>query len=617
MKNHDERMENIRAKAKRLKSRRRVAVSCTAVFVLVLALTLFVPYNNQLPNVDRYQDSPYYKLIPGINKATWQPPEHKNNYEWLKDLLSSKTLDALAPMSPGDIPVSDAMNVAPDPAAPEDSPNQKYEEVTDNQVQGVTESDLFKRSDKYIYYLRGHQLSVYTIEKENSAQIATVELPMDDRVYSHHFEMFLSKDCTTLTVLSRQSTEKMGACTVVYSLDVSDPTSINVQEPLYFKGSYITSRMVQDELLLIYNYRVTGEIDFDKPETLVPVYGTQDDLQPLPAEDIYCPAEEPSAARYTVVAKLDSKTLRVKDTAALLSYSEQVYVSQSAIYATYGCTRSEEMGEYIIQTAQTEITGISYASDTLDVLGTVTVEGSVKDQYSMDEYNGILRVAASTSVLTRQEEGNGEYVWVTTIGRENNCSLYCIDLSAWEVASSVTAFAPEGEEVTSARFDGPVAYICTAEVIVMTDPVYFFDLSDIHNITYKHTPVIDGYSSSLVNFGGYLLGIGFNENRELKVEIYEETADGVEPITAFETAAWFSGQYKSYYIDRENNLLGLALQDWSTGQAEYVLLHFDGYQLLTVARIPMSHSYVENCRADIIDGYLYLLEQDLQVIDLF
>jgi uncharacterized secreted protein with C-terminal beta-propeller domain len=199
--------------------------------------------------------------------------------------------------------------------------------------------------------------------------------------------------------------------------------------------------------------------------------------------------------------------------------------------------------------------------------------------------------------------------------RKYNCNLYCIDLTNWEIASSVIAFAPDGEEVTSARFDGPTGYICTAEVVIMSDPVYFFDLSDIHNITYKHTPVIDGYSSSLVNFGDYLLGVGFNESRELKVEVYEETADGVAPIAAYERPGWFSQNYKSYYIDRENNILGLAVETWRDG-TYYLLLHFDGYQLLTVAQIPMSRNYVQNCRADIIDDYLYLLEQDLQVIDL-
>lgn len=632
MKNYEEYTDNIRNKAKNIKKRRRIAWSCTTVFVLALALTLFVPYSDQLPNVDRYQTSPYYKLIPGLNKATYQPPAHKNNYEWLKAVLSATKFDAtrddMVPMAPADLPTSIGglafepiyqVNGTPNSVitggASTPNADQKYEEVTDNQVQGVTESDIFKRSDKYIYYLRGNKLSVYSIDKENSAEIATVELTVESSRYSSNFEMFLSQDCTTLTVLSQQSDREKGACTVVYSLDVTDPANIQQHEPLYFKGSFITARVVEDELLLIYNYRVTGEIDFDKPETFVPVYGTRDEMQPLPAEDIYCPAEEPTAARYTVIAKLDSKTLQVQDTAALLSYSDQVYVSRSAIYATYGCVHSEKTGENTIQTNFTEITGIGYTGETLDVLGTVTIEGSVKDQYSMDEYNGILRVAASTSTRTVKEEKTQFYAWATILERKNNCNLYCIDLSTWKVASSVIAFAPEGEEVTSARFDGPMGYVCTAEVVIMTDPVYYFDLSDIHNITYKHTPVIDGYSSSLINFGSYLLGIGYSESRGLKVEIYEETADGVEPLTAYERVAWFSENYKSYYIDRENNLLGIAVGNWGSG-CYYLLLHFDGYKLTVIREIPIDGVFVNNARADIIDGYLYLLEDTLQVVNL-
>jgi hypothetical protein len=102
----------------------------------------------------------------------------------------------------------------------------------------------------------------------------------------------------------------------------------------------------------------------------------------------------------------------------------------------------------------------------------------------------------------------------------------------------------------------------------------------------------------------------------LKVEIYEETADGVEPATAYERGAWFSQNYKSYYIDRENNLVGIAVGDWGAGYS-YLLLHFDGYQLTVIREIPMESEYVNNARADIIDGYLYLLEETLQVVNLY
>lgn len=628
MKNYDEYADHIRSKANHIRKRRRIAWSCAAMFVLTLGLTLFIPYRDQAPNVDRYQNSPYYKLIPGLNKATYQSPTHKNNYEWLKDVLSLNSIerwggmnfvvDAPTAMPEGGIFASGTPIYGID-SAPTDvsgSIDQTYEEVTDNQVQGVTEADIFKRSDKYIYYLRRNCLSVYSIDKENSAEIAKVELAMDGSVYSWNYEMFLSTDCTTLTILSQQTSKEFGACTVVYSLDVTDPTQIVERQPLYFMGSYVTARVVGDALLLIYNYNITGEIDFDHPETFVPVYGTQEELLPIPAEDIYCPAEEPTSARYTVIAKLDSKTLEVKDTVALLSYSSQVYVSQNAIYATYGCVQRIPEGENYLQTSLTEITGIGYTGDELQILGTVTLEGSVKDQYSLDEYNGILRVATSTNTSTVKESSSRNYSWVTILSGERNCNLYCIDLASWQIASSVIAFAPEGEEVTSARFSGSSGYICTAEVIIMTDPVYLFDLSDIHDITYKHTPVIDGYSSSLINFGDYLLGIGYNERRNLKIEAYRETTDGVEPITAFEREAWFSEVYKSYLIDRETNTLGIAACDNRTGNTYYFLLHFDGYQFATIAQIPLKSAELNTIRADMIDGYLYLLEQQLQVVRL-
>lgn len=625
MKNYDERMENIRAKAKRLKSRRRIAASCTALFLLTLALTLFVPYNTQLPNVERYQNSPYYKLITGINKATFQPPAYKNNYEWLVDVLSNTKFAPTDDAPNSGIASGEVVDVYSSlysEAIDDSDASQKYEEVTDNQVQGVVEGDLFKRSDKYIYYLRGTELTVYTIDKENSAEVARLNVfPNYDDIpnlwHRQNTHLYLSEDCTTLTVVGDGYSGDFGSFTVLVSLDVSDPANIVRHDPIYFTGSLISSRMVDGQLLLIYNHQITGDIDFDKPETFVPIYGTLENMQAIAPEDIYCPVEEPTSARYTVIAKLDGKTLRVQDTAALLSYSQQVYVSQTAVYATYGCTRSEEAGENIIQTAHTEITGISYTGDNLDVLGTVTVDGSVKDQYSMDEYNGVLRVATSTSVLTRQQRGNDENVWVSTTGREYNCNLYCIDLSTWEVAASVIAFAPDGEEVTSARFDGPMGYICTAEVITMTDPVYFFDLSDIHNITYKHTPIIDGYSTSLINFGDYLLGIGKSGSGwwsgGLKVEAYEETADGVLPICAYEREASAAEDYKAYFVDRENQLIGLHVVDYDgTQNRPYLLLHFDGYQFHEVKVIisPKTDCGIYGTRAFLADSYLYILTEE-------
>jgi uncharacterized secreted protein with C-terminal beta-propeller domain len=205
-------------------------------------------------------------------------------------------------------------------------------------------------------------------------------------------------------------------------------------------------------------------------------------------------------------------------------------------------------------------------------------------------------------------------------------ALYCIDITTWEPLAKIENFAPKGETVESVRFDGDKAYVCTAVVVQLTDPVFFFDLSDLSNITVKDTGVIDGYSSSLVNFGdGYLLGIGFNNRRELKIEVYEEGENGVNSVTAFEKNVGFSLNYKAYFIDRENQLIGLCIDDYEAAdyynrkdRQRYIVLHFDGFQLREVLSASLENASPDYCRATLIDGYMYILGQDnFRAVELF
>ncbi len=617
MKTFDEHMDNIRAKAAKMKRRRRIiAASCAGTLVLAVALTLFVPFDTEAPSVSRYQKSPYYKLIQGLNQATHQPPEYKNNYEKLISALSNVRVSADGMAVPGTDWITTEEAASGDAMSAPGATPETYEEVTDNQVAGVIEADIFKRSDRYIYHLTKQKLTVYSIDKENSASVGEFDLQSlwgDDYKMTYQAEMYLSADCTTVTVLSRGYEQSLGALTAICSLDVTDPANIRPAGSVVFAGSYISSRMVDGELLLTYRYGIpVAAMDFDKPETFLPTYGSGEEMELIGAENIVCP-EVPTNTTYTVVAKLDGKSLEVHDTVALLSYSDQLSVSADTIFATRAFVEETENEDGSVTRRQmTEITGIRYSGEELEVLGSVQVAGSVKDQYSLDQQGSILRVAASTwERTTRAKYGNG-LVTSDFLATKKNCSLYCIDLETWLVAASVVDFAPDGEEVTSARFDGDKAYICTAEVVILTDPVYYFDLSDIHNITYKQTPDIDGYSSSLIQFGDYLLGIGLNEDRELKIEAYRETQLGVKPVASYERSCAFSSEYKAYFIDREQNLLGLAVCDWYYGRYSYLLLHFDGYAFHVLQEIPIPCTY-DDVRADVIDGWLYLLGNELEV----
>ena len=204
-----------------------------------------------------------------------------------------------------------------------------------------------------------------------------------------------------------------------------------------------------------------------------------------------------------------------------------------------------------------------------------------------------------------------------------NASLYCIDLSSLEIAASVIDFAPPNEAVRSVRFDKETAYVCTS--VQLSDPVFFFDLSDLNHITYKDTGTIDGFSTSLINLGnGYLLGIGRGSRWDtFKIEVYEETADGVRSVCAYERDnTTYSTDYKSYYVDRTNQLLGIGYTDsyyygYSENRNKYILLHFDGYGLDKLLDVPLN-STPENMRGVYIDGYMYMFgDNDFKVKKIF
>ena len=610
-----------RAMRKRPSWQRWTALAaCICLLVTALNLVLFVPYDTTPPDVSRYEDSEYYSVIQSINALTFQKPKYKNNFQSLWNTLTSIGRDFVK----GDM-------MAPTEDAPNSSAsdiNQSYEEVTDNQVAGVIEGDIFKRSDKYIYYMSDKNLYVYSIDKENSTRLFSCSLDrsqdeINGYYYTHDFEMYLSADCTTLTVIMPfYSMNKDGwarSLIDIVSLDVTDPADVRETNRITVTGGYLSSRVVDGQLMVMTNMLVQNP-DFSKEETFLPQINSGNGFVSIAPENIMLP-ETLSSPRYTTVFMLDEKTLTPLGDAAFLSYSQEVYVFRDSIYATSQYTERTRLDDgYTQSEIRTEIARLSYANDTLTPMGTTTVSGYVKDQYSLDEYEGVLRVVTTTNISQFKETITGGNV-STTIpsGRETGTSaaLYCIDINTWETLAKVENFAPKGETVESVRFDGDKAYVCTAVVVTLTDPVFFFDLSDLDNITVKDTGVIDGYSSSLVNWGdGYLLGIGFNDRRELKIEVYEEGETGVNSVTAYEPGfASFSQEYKAYFIDRENQLIGLGVTDYTNDYGieespeRYIVLHFDGFRLNEVLNVGIG-AYPDYCRATLIDGYMYILGQE-------
>ena len=598
-------------------------VAACACFALVFCnLWLFMPFDTTPPDVSQYADSEYYGLIQKLNVLTFDYPKYKNNAQKLWSKL--KNFSFLGATKDDSVGMSEDAMI---------NGTSEYREVTDNQVSGIIEADRIKRSDTHIYYLDNDVLRIYAIDKENTAEVGSYTLYDGGKsYYRDQWEFYLSSDCKTVTVVTQYYVDANGKTSRyvnLISLDVSDPANIVKKDEFNVTGSYMSSRMTNGNLLLLTQFAVSKyTLDFDDESTFLPQINEGNGAYSIPADGIVSP-ETLSTSRYTVVMKLDADTLDLKGTAAYLSYSEDVYVSNDHVFLTHVFAEKTENGDgTITRNSMTEISCLTYGGNSFERKGSVTVRGYVKDQWSMDEYEGVLRVFTTTNATTIREryDGNGTVsssILQTATGN-SNASLYCIDLSTFEIVASVIDFAPPREEIQSVRFDGATAYVCTS--IELSDPVFFFDLSDLNNVTYKDTGTIDGFSTSLINLGnGYLLGIGRSDSwSDVKIEVYEETESGVSSVCTYELKSTsYSEAYKSYYVDRQNQLIGLGVisyyntgKDYTT-RNRYILLHFDGYELIELLNVPLAGDPA-NQRGVYIDGYMYLFgESDFRVEKIF
>ena len=622
MKTNDQRMKEIyeRADEKRTSRRRRVkwisVAACSCSLVLALNLVLFVPYPSGLPDISAYSGSEYYPLMQQLNALTYHnmSTAHNNFEAWFGDLFSGygtsgdMNMGVTTPESPG---------TADDPGASDDV---DYNEVTDNQEAGVIEGDLFKRTSTHFFYVSFNGdsqllLSAFTIDKEDSACCGTLTISAENDYYFSSYygaELYLSEDGDTATIFAPVYPAKSNKLyTAVISADVSDPENMQETGRVYVSGSYVTSRKVGEDFLLISNFAVRNNPDFSDESAFLPQVGTADEMESLPMQDIVCP-DTATAARYTVIVRL-GEGLSVDGHIAFLSYSQEVYVSEDNIFVTRSYSQTTREGNYERRVPYTQIACVSYSGDGLTLQGSADVAGTVLNQYSLDEQDNTLRVVTTVSesnVRIYENGGTTSADVITSSGTNDNASLYVLSLDDFSVIASLERFAPEGEEVTSVRFEEDIVWVCTARIWELTDPVFRIDLTDLNNITYTDTGTIDGYSTSLVDFtDGTLLGIGYSDARSLKIEIYEQVEESVVSVAVYEADADFSEDYKAYYIDRENGLVGLHIYDYSEGINEYLLLRFDGYNLVPVAEIALTSSNCNTTRAAIVDGWLYVLTE--------
>ncbi len=433
---------------------------------------------------------------------------------------------------------------------------------TNVQVQGVDEADLVKTDGEYLYVLRGKDLLILDARPAQQMQLVSRTELSNDQASYHPTAMYLNGD--RLTVLTQRYDDAdlpAGGSTDSYLLyvkprvhvktyNVSDRTQPVLERQTVLDGTYVDSRQIGDRLVFVLqNYFALPAPRFIPDSTSLPDddvssnvvtnptiswysrpgrYETQEEYLArvgdqilelaLPhyrssapgsteqrgllseATDIYRPLTTTNESLISVVV-LDANGAAAAPLDAVsvpTIWAGEVYASVQNIYVL-GHNWSDNT---------TRIHKFHLSDESVELTAVGSVEGSLLNQFSIDEHEGFLRIATTSGSWF--STGNNVYV----LGQEGN---------ALKVVGAVEDLAP-GERIFAVRFLGDRGFVVTFRQI---DPLFAIDFSDPTQPRLAGELHIPGFSNYLHPVGeNHLLGIGRNADmtgrqQELQVSLFD------------------------------------------------------------------------------------------------
>ncbi len=587
MKTYKERTEDILAKAKEQKRARAsrnkklaAGLSCSLAAVLVLNLALFLPrWNDRLTFGGNFGD----KLA---TAESLQEVEER-----LSSLLKDPP-DQYWTNTPG--------SEEDRPGFEETGPEGGRIRLEDAQAEGFTRGDLLVRGNKTAFYLTSDlRLQAYSVATASLIGQIAIEPEGGYTFRGNVREMYLRDDLSAALVFTTAYDPATRLTyTAVIGVETKDPATMSVTGVQYISGDYISSRMADGKFLVVSELALPYDSGLPE-EALLPKTGVFGNMKPLPASRIFLP-EEARAPLFTVVTTL-SEEGEFLDTRALFSFSGDLYVSETALYATCAyLAPSDGEGENLF-TAATDVVRIAYnGTGNLALTAKTTVGGLIADPLSMDEYGGMLRVFATTRTLS---DPNGD-----AAEGDANASLFVYDADTLAEIAAAEHFAPAGEGVRAARFEGDAAYACTAADL--SRPLFAFDLSDLPAISCNTGGTPPAYSLFLTKFSGGFIGLENENGSSVGITFYDDSANPLFSVKE-EYVTGAPASDRAYFIEGARGLFGFAATDLrESAKNFYYLFSLKDASFQRLARVALSCS-PENARAFAENGMLYVFDGSL------
>ncbi|WP_139984364.1 beta-propeller domain-containing protein [Nocardioides litoris] len=448
---------------------------------------------------------------------------------WPVDLDAGATVDSLD----GAVPVLPRA-AAEQSAAPATTRAESSATGTNVQEAGVDEPDSVKTDGEVLVRLRGAELTTYDVSGAESAGVS--ELGRLDLGDLHDGEILLTGD--RVVAVGDDGTppdpgEPASPQIRVLTIDLSDPTAPRLEHTVDYDASLVAARQHGDDVRLVLS-KGLPDLDFTGPRddaALVDnrrlVEGTTiDDWLPRVTVDGGEPTDLLSCDRVAVPrADLGLATMAVvgfgaddpgtTDALGLAGDAPLTYESADHLYlASSGdgsdCWECSTRTSGPVEPGRAD-SGTTHVYDfALDgtgatYVGAGEVEGSVRDRWSMDEADGVLRLAVGPSSETADENA------VVTLRADGDRLVEVGRVDGLGV----------GEQIQSVRwFDGLALLVTYRQV----DPLYAVDLTDPAAPRLLGELKIPGFSSYLHPLGSMrVLGVGDDGRGGAQVGLFDVT----------------------------------------------------------------------------------------------
>jgi uncharacterized secreted protein with C-terminal beta-propeller domain len=377
--------------------------------------------------------------------------------------------------------------------------------------------------------------------------------------------------------------------------DISDIENPLSERQITLSGYYNTSRLIQNKLYFITNYYFY----YGQPDGYIPrisdstVNGGQE--QNIAVENIFYYESVPSF-EYMILGMIDLSAPQTNsDVKAYLGLGGNVYVSAENVYVAStdysGCYRKNFLGNYSVAEygfARTRL--IKIALSDLTQKGAAKIDGTIKDRYSLDEYEGNLRVATTVNKWVvsgfrsvTEADSSDETSPSPSVNTNIYNNVYVLD-ERLEVIGKIENIA-YGETIYSVSYNGSKGSLVTFAYV---DPYFILDFSDPYNPKISKGLKEEGVSQYLKDVGGgYTIGAGRQTEsittewgtrvvwKGLKVSLYnisgEEAVNAATPELDHYDYVFAELFYnpKALLYNENRGLFGFAAEMWNYSNDNY------------------------------------------------